>query len=109
MEGDMNLIMKSIWNKPLVPAAEKHNFLSPFQFGNRKGKTYLDALLLKIVTMNSLCLLQINGAVLNNDAKACYHRMIPEVTSLHLQSLGLPPAAIKCSVLLNKNMSHFVK
>eukprot|EP00957_Ditylum_brightwellii_P035127 2663743-Ditylum_brightwellii.AAC.1 len=35
--------------------------------------------------------------------------MIPEVTSLHLQSLGLPPAAIKCSVLLNKNMSHFVK
>eukprot|EP00957_Ditylum_brightwellii_P195232 14873803-Ditylum_brightwellii.AAC.1 len=35
--------------------------------------------------------------------------MIPEVTSLHLQCLGLPPAAIKYSVLLNKNMSHFVK
>eukprot|EP00957_Ditylum_brightwellii_P104634 7973176-Ditylum_brightwellii.AAC.1 len=46
---------------------------------------------------------------LNNDAKACYDRMIPEVTSLHLQSLGLPPVAIKCSVLLNKNMPHFVK
>eukprot|EP00957_Ditylum_brightwellii_P068955 5233722-Ditylum_brightwellii.AAC.1 len=35
--------------------------------------------------------------------------MIPEVISLHLPNLGLPPAAIKCSVLLNKNISHFVK
>eukprot|EP00957_Ditylum_brightwellii_P114553 8734661-Ditylum_brightwellii.AAC.1 len=59
--------------------------------------------------MDSICLFRLNGAVLNNDTKACYNRMIPEVTSLHLQSLGLPPAAINCSLLLNKNMSHFVK
>eukprot|EP00957_Ditylum_brightwellii_P067529 5126410-Ditylum_brightwellii.AAC.1 len=59
--------------------------------------------------MDSLCLFQLNGAVLNNDTKACYDRKIPEVTSLYLQNLGLHPAAIKCSVLLNKNMSHFVK
>eukprot|EP00957_Ditylum_brightwellii_P090427 6886363-Ditylum_brightwellii.AAC.2 len=59
--------------------------------------------------MDSLCLFCLNSAVLNNDAKACYDRMIPEVISLHLQSLGLPPVAIKCSMLLNKNMSHHVK
>eukprot|EP00957_Ditylum_brightwellii_P119161 9089580-Ditylum_brightwellii.AAC.1 len=35
--------------------------------------------------------------------------MIPEVTALHLQSLGLPPEATKCSVLLNHNMEHYVK
>eukprot|EP00957_Ditylum_brightwellii_P026314 1990300-Ditylum_brightwellii.AAC.1 len=58
--------------------------------------------------MDSFCLFCLNGAVLNNGAKACYNRMIPEVTFLHLQSLGLPPAATKCSLLLNKNMSHFV-
>eukprot|EP00957_Ditylum_brightwellii_P149921 11417733-Ditylum_brightwellii.AAC.1 len=67
-----------IWNKCLVPAAEKHNFLSPAQFGNRKGKTSLDALLLKIITMGSLHLFYLNDAVLNNDVKACYNRMIPE-------------------------------
>eukprot|EP00957_Ditylum_brightwellii_P136400 10403297-Ditylum_brightwellii.AAC.1 len=78
VEGDMNLIMKLIWNKHLVPAAEKHHFLSPVQFGNRKSKTSLDVLLLKLVTIDSLCLFQLNGAVLNNDAKACYDRMIPE-------------------------------
>eukprot|EP00957_Ditylum_brightwellii_P146201 11131897-Ditylum_brightwellii.AAC.1 len=36
VEGDMNLIMKVIWNKILVPAAKKHNLLSPVQFGHRK-------------------------------------------------------------------------
>eukprot|EP00957_Ditylum_brightwellii_P075663 5750041-Ditylum_brightwellii.AAC.2 len=101
--------MKVIWSKCLVPPAEKHNFLSPVQFGNRQVKTSLDALLLRIVTMDSISLFHLNSAVLNNDTKACYDRTIPEITSLHLQSLGLPPAAIKCSVFLNKNMSHFVK
>eukprot|EP00957_Ditylum_brightwellii_P011231 850026-Ditylum_brightwellii.AAC.1 len=40
---------------------------------------------------------------------ACYNRMIPAVTALHLQSLGLLCAATKCSVLLNHNMTHYVK
>eukprot|EP00957_Ditylum_brightwellii_P083068 6314545-Ditylum_brightwellii.AAC.1 len=40
---------------------------------------------------------------------ACYDQRIPEVTSLHLQSLGLLEEAVKCSVLLNHNMPHHVK
>eukprot|EP00957_Ditylum_brightwellii_P195161 14869689-Ditylum_brightwellii.AAC.1 len=48
IEGDMNAIMKVIWNKRLVPTAEFAQFLSQVQFGNQKGKTALDALLLKV-------------------------------------------------------------
>eukprot|EP00957_Ditylum_brightwellii_P200386 15276925-Ditylum_brightwellii.AAC.1 len=70
--------MKVIWNKRLVPVAEQFHFLSPVQFGNRKGKTSLNALLLKIVTMDSLRLFRLNGVVLNNNAKTCYDRMIQE-------------------------------
>eukprot|EP00957_Ditylum_brightwellii_P193062 14700349-Ditylum_brightwellii.AAC.1 len=36
VEGDMNGIMKVIWNRHLVPAAKKAGMLSPVQFGNRK-------------------------------------------------------------------------
>eukprot|EP00957_Ditylum_brightwellii_P055526 4207793-Ditylum_brightwellii.AAC.1 len=64
--------MKVIWNRRLVPAAEKAGMLSPVQFGNRKGRTALDALLLKVVTMDCLRLFRLNGAILNNDATACY-------------------------------------
>eukprot|EP00957_Ditylum_brightwellii_P180036 13714826-Ditylum_brightwellii.AAC.1 len=35
--------------------------------------------------------------------------MIPEVTALHLQSLGLLSEATKCSILLNHNITHYVK
>eukprot|EP00957_Ditylum_brightwellii_P097686 7440520-Ditylum_brightwellii.AAC.1 len=35
--------------------------------------------------------------------------MILEVSSLHLQSLGLSETAAKCSVLLNHNMRHHIK
>eukprot|EP00957_Ditylum_brightwellii_P163868 12475232-Ditylum_brightwellii.AAC.1 len=52
VEGDINGTLKIIWNRMLVPTAEKTNFLSPVQFGNHKDRTALDALLMKIVTMD---------------------------------------------------------
>eukprot|EP00957_Ditylum_brightwellii_P074542 5663590-Ditylum_brightwellii.AAC.1 len=83
--------------------------LSPVQFGNRKGRTALDALLLKVVTMDCLHLFYLNGTILNNNATACYNWMILEISSLHVQSLSLPDNATKCSVLINHDMKHFVK
>eukprot|EP00957_Ditylum_brightwellii_P134589 10260982-Ditylum_brightwellii.AAC.1 len=59
--------------------------------------------------MDCLCLFRLNGAILNNDATACYDWMIPELSSLHVQSLSLPDNTTKCSVLLNHDMKHFVK
>eukprot|EP00957_Ditylum_brightwellii_P143235 10913203-Ditylum_brightwellii.AAC.1 len=91
--GNMNTIMKVIWNIRIVPVVEKTWFISPVQFGNRKGRTALDALLLKVVTMDCFHLFHLNGVILNNNATSCYDRMIPEVTSIHLQSLGLPEEA----------------
>eukprot|EP00957_Ditylum_brightwellii_P166034 12641486-Ditylum_brightwellii.AAC.1 len=59
--------------------------------------------------MDCFRLFHLNGAILNNDAAACYDCMIPEVSSIHLQSLGLPKEATKCSVLVNQKMCHHVK
>eukprot|EP00957_Ditylum_brightwellii_P146687 11166125-Ditylum_brightwellii.AAC.1 len=93
VEANMNMIMKVIWDRRLVPRVEETNYISRVQFGNRKGKTTLDALLLKIATMDSLQLFRLNGALLNNNVVACYDRMIPAASSLYLQSLGLPESA----------------
>eukprot|EP00957_Ditylum_brightwellii_P107136 8174143-Ditylum_brightwellii.AAC.1 len=54
VEADMSMIMKVIWARQLVPRAEEMNYISRVQIGNRKGKTALNALLLKITTMDSL-------------------------------------------------------
>eukprot|EP00957_Ditylum_brightwellii_P172504 13133337-Ditylum_brightwellii.AAC.1 len=105
----MNATLKIIWNQRLVPTTEKTQFLSPVQFENRKGQTALDALLLKIVTMDCIHLYQLNGAILNNNATACYDCMILELTAVHLQALGLPDNATVTSVKLNQNAKHHIK
>eukprot|EP00957_Ditylum_brightwellii_P031503 2388768-Ditylum_brightwellii.AAC.1 len=43
-----------------------------------KGQKVLDALLLKVVTMDCIRLFWLNKAILNNDASACHDWMIPE-------------------------------
>eukprot|EP00957_Ditylum_brightwellii_P100264 7641247-Ditylum_brightwellii.AAC.1 len=78
IEGDMKRVIKVIWNRQLVPVAEKANFLSQAQSGNHKERTALDALLLEVVMMEYLQLFRLNDALLNNDATTCYDRMIPE-------------------------------
>ena len=98
VEGDMIRVMKVIWNRRLVPRAETCSKLHPVQFGNRKGKTFLNTLLLKVITMDTVRIFRLNGTLLNNDAVACYDCMIPELTSVHLQSLGLPAPAAKYSI-----------
>eukprot|EP00957_Ditylum_brightwellii_P013693 1032203-Ditylum_brightwellii.AAC.1 len=59
--------------------------------------------------MNSLRLFRLNGALLNNNAVDCFDWRIPAVSSLHLQSLGLPESAAKCSVKINKQMKHYIQ
>eukprot|EP00957_Ditylum_brightwellii_P105767 8066164-Ditylum_brightwellii.AAC.1 len=59
--------------------------------------------------MDTMQIFRLNGAILNNDAEACYDRMIPELTALYHQSLGMPDNANKCSILINKNMQWHIK
>eukprot|EP00957_Ditylum_brightwellii_P005364 409306-Ditylum_brightwellii.AAC.1 len=59
--------------------------------------------------MDCFRLFRLNGAILNNDAAACYDQRIPKVSSIHLKSLGLPKEAAKCSMLVNQKMKHHVK
>eukprot|EP00957_Ditylum_brightwellii_P083648 6358225-Ditylum_brightwellii.AAC.1 len=105
----MNGTLKVIWNRHQVLVAEAQNMISPVQFGNCKDRTSLDALPLKIITMNCICLFCLNGTILNSNVESCYDCMIPEVTAMHLQSLELPENATKTSMLLNHNAQHFVK
>eukprot|EP00957_Ditylum_brightwellii_P008416 637204-Ditylum_brightwellii.AAC.1 len=59
--------------------------------------------------MDCIHLFQLNGALLNNDTSACYDQMIPEVSSVHLESLVLADNTTKCSVLITKNMKRSIK
>eukprot|EP00957_Ditylum_brightwellii_P001777 136768-Ditylum_brightwellii.AAC.1 len=76
-QSDMNAIMKVIWNWRLIPDAMGMDFVSLIQFGNKKGSTVFDTLFVKVITMDSMRLFHFNSSVLNNNAVACYGRIIP--------------------------------
>eukprot|EP00957_Ditylum_brightwellii_P172145 13105225-Ditylum_brightwellii.AAC.1 len=59
--------------------------------------------------MDCIRLYRLNGAILNNDAAACYNCMIPGLTAVHLQALGLPDNTTVTSVKLNQNAKHHTK
>eukprot|EP00957_Ditylum_brightwellii_P195280 14877461-Ditylum_brightwellii.AAC.1 len=59
--------------------------------------------------MDCIRLFCLNGAILNNNAAACYDRMIPELMAVHFKALGLPDNATKTSVQLNCRAKHHIK
>eukprot|EP00957_Ditylum_brightwellii_P116063 8854271-Ditylum_brightwellii.AAC.1 len=59
--------------------------------------------------MDYIHLYRVNGAILNNNATDCYNCMIPELTAVHLQALGLPDSTTVTSVKLNQNAKHHIK
>eukprot|EP00957_Ditylum_brightwellii_P019359 1460520-Ditylum_brightwellii.AAC.1 len=85
------------WLTPIVPAQTaayleqtsctsggKDKLSEPCAIWKQKGAYINGCTLLEIITMDSLQLYCLNGAIVNNDATVCYNCMIPEVMAVHL-------------------------
>ncbi len=90
LEADMNLAFRTIWGRRLISHALKHNTSSPWQFGNTPGASVHSALILKTLSYDFSRLTRTNIAVFNNDAKACYDRVIPSLGLMATERLGIP-------------------
>ena len=88
---------------------ERHGIFTDDNYGGRKGRAAMDAVMKRYFILSAIYLERRNCVYTDCDATACYDRMIPECTAIHLQSLGLPPPTVKYSVLLNHNMKHHIK
>jgi hypothetical protein len=47
IKADLNLSLRELFGRRMMDNAEKHNLLHPDQFGSRKGKMSISAVLLK--------------------------------------------------------------
>jgi len=89
-ESDLNAIYGILWGKRLMHNAENHNRLHESQHGSRKGRGTETILLTKHFTYALWRLTQTNGMTFNNDAKACYDRIVMNFALLASQQLGMP-------------------
>ena len=69
LEADFNMALRTLWMQRLFPKAEKANFIDE-QWGNRKTKSVLDCLSMKLLTCESLRIMHRPAALMAMDAAA---------------------------------------
>ena len=109
LEADMNFAFRLLWGKRLVHHALSHNALSPWNFGDRPGARVHSALLLKTISYDYLRYTRHNAIMFDNDAKACFDRIIPSFGLMATERLGMPQSATKSMLATIKGMRFVIR
>ena len=109
-EADFNLYMKMQWGKRLVRRATKHLLLNTGQFGSVPNRTSIEpSILLTQLTNDNCRILRYNMARFDNDASACFDRIIVPLAMLAARRCGMSDAAVRIHAETLANMEYSVK
>ena len=89
-ENDLKAILGILWGKRLMAQAEQHQSFNDAQHGSRRNRGTDTILLTKHLTYSLWRITQTNGMTFDNDAKACYDRVVMNLALLASQRLGMP-------------------
>jgi hypothetical protein len=103
------MALSELFSRRLMYHAEKHNILHPGQFGSRKGKMAIRAILLKRLSYDIIRQAQMDACMFDNDATTCYNRMIPSIVMIKCRLAGMPPSAAKVVLTILQRMQYFVR
>jgi len=109
LESDMNFILRYIWGRQFMKHNEKNKAWHENQYGSRKGIQGQSATLNKVLTLDIVRYYAEPAAIVDNDAKACYDRMIPVVLSYALIRLGLPKQLTRFMCRWLEEATYFIK
>ena len=93
-EADFNLFLTIQWGSRLVKRAVQQDMLNDGQHGSVPKRSAMDPIILTELT-NDLCrLMKHNIARFDNDASACYDRIIVTLGMLAARRCGMPDNAV---------------
>ena len=108
-EADFNLFLKLQWGSRLVKRAAKHDLIHTGQHGSVPRRKTMDPIMLTQLTSDLCRLMKHNLARFDNDASACYDRIIVALGMLAARRFGMPDNAIKTHADSLKFMRYAVK
>lgn len=108
-EADFNFLLKIIWGSRLVQRAVEFNLLHDGQFGSVPRKTTMDPIMLTQLTTDLSRILKVNVARFDNDASACYDRIIVALGMMAARRCGMPDNAISTHASALQFMKYTVK
>ena len=98
-EADFNAWAGIIFARRLMKQAEQLKALGNEQGGSRQGRTCVDVYAMKFFSFQLSEITRTPLAVMDNDAKACYDRIVMALAYLRSQQLGMEHQA--CTLLEN--------
>jgi hypothetical protein len=108
-EADFNLFLKLQWGSTLAKGAVNEDLLHSGQHGSIPKRAPMDPIM-HIELTNDLCrLLNHNLARFNNDASACYDRIIVTLGMLAARRCGMPENAVRTHATCLQFMKYMVK
>ncbi len=108
-ETDFNLFLKIMWGSRLVKRAVKLNLLNDGQHGSVPGRTTMDPVMMNQLTTDLCRLLKVNYARFDNDASACFDRIIVALGMMAARRCGMPIDAVRTHANALELMQYMVK
>jgi hypothetical protein len=93
----------------LIRQCEEKKLLGEETWGGRPGRSAIDVVLLKRFTYLLFDLTKTGGGTFDNDAKACYDRIIGNLLMLRSQQLGMPQEPCETQTRLFADMKYHLK
>ena len=108
-EADFNFFLKLQWGHRLVRRAWELDILHPGQHGSVPQRTAIDPIMLTHLTSDLCRVLKHDYARFDNDASACYDRIIVALGMLAARRCGMPECAIQTHAEALQFMKYTVK
>ena len=107
-ECDYNMGNKRI-GRITMARAEAFRMIAMEQYGGRHFLSAIDHCFNKRLSFDLFRQKRLNGALLCNDAKSCYDRIVHSVAILCMRRAGIPKEALHCMFSTIQNLIHNVR
>jgi hypothetical protein len=108
-EADWSLIQKFFVAHKINKIASTNKTVPIEQAGGRPGRSAIELAANRMLTFETIRLQRLSGAVVYNDAKACYDRVIENISNLALLKQGLPIEIARLHAQTFHQIQYFIK
>lgn len=108
-EADFNFFLKLMWGSRLVRRANDSDMINTGQYGSVPGRMAIELVMLNQLS-NDICRTnKINLVRFDNDASACYDRILVHLGMMSARRCGMPENAVKVHANTLEQMQYRVK
>ena len=109
VEAELQFFSKIVYAKKMIHLAEKQNLITDEQYSGRKGRRAQSIVLNKLMYYSITFQKREEAAFMDDDAKACYDRIIPSLASVEVQKWGVSKKAASLTRKIVESQKFKVK